>query len=187
MRNSLILAFTASVLSFLTTSALAHIGMGYPPAQGGVGKGRKKDPTFTSWIGLKRKPYPCGGYQKGPVTTLTAGQVVNVRFWHGSIGDNVDNFPPKSFSEEARHGGGACEFSLSYDGGQTYWVIGQYSQTCPTVFHEWPVMIPKNIKSCEDPNKCLFVWSWIGANVPQVRSTPPTCSHTNTHAYLERP
>ncbi|KAF9366824.1 hypothetical protein BGX34_006093 [Mortierella sp. NVP85] len=142
--------------------------MGYPPAQGGVGAGRRAERSFTSWLGLKRKPFPCGQYKKGPVTTLTAGQVVKVRFWHGSIGPNVDKFPPpKTFKESARHGGGVCEFSLSYDGGKSYWVIGQYTQTCPTVSHEWPVKIPKGIKSCMDSNKCLFVWSWIAANVPQ--------------------
>ncbi|KAF9366826.1 hypothetical protein BGX34_006095 [Mortierella sp. NVP85] len=168
MKSSFLLACTASVLTFLTAPTLAHIGLGYPPAQGGVGAGRRAERGFTSWIGLNKKPFPCGGYKKGPVTTLTAGQVLNVRFWHTSIGKDVSKFPPpKTFKESARHGGGACEFSLSYDGGKSFWVIGQYSQTCPDVFHEWPVKIPKNIKSCTDSNKCLFSWSWIGANVLQ--------------------
>ncbi|KAG0218729.1 hypothetical protein BGX31_011521, partial [Mortierella sp. GBA43] len=168
MRNSVLVVFTATVLSFLAAPALGHMGMGYPPAQGGVGPGRKPAPGFTSWIGLQKKPFPCGGYEKGPVTNLKAGEVIKVRFWHGSIGPDVSVFPPpKTFKESARHGGGACEFSLSYDGGKTFFVIGQYTSTCPDLNFEWSVKIPQNIKSCTDENQCLFSWSWIGANVPQ--------------------
>jgi hypothetical protein len=116
-------------------------------------------------------PFLCelGGYKKGPVTKLTAGQVIKVHFWNFSI-DYKKGFPPKPSGgkiEQGRHGGGACEFSLSNDGGKTWWVIGQYTKTCPDVFTDWPVKIPDDVPSCTDSDKCLFAFSWTGALVPQ--------------------
>ncbi|KAG0021082.1 hypothetical protein BGZ81_009097, partial [Podila clonocystis] len=44
--------------------------------------------------------------------------------------------------------------------GKTWKVIGQYTKTCPDIYYEWPVQIPKNVPSCTDSNKCLFAFSW---------------------------
>ncbi|KAG0301678.1 hypothetical protein BGZ98_008136 [Dissophora globulifera] len=79
----------------------------------------------------------------------------------------------KEFSQ-ARHGGGTCEFSLSYDGGKTFGLIGKYTKTCPDAYYTWPVKIPKNVASCTSSkkyngkkNQCLFVWSWTANILPQ--------------------
>jgi hypothetical protein len=77
-------------------------------------------------------------------------------------------FPPRSGIKTSRHGGGACEFSLSEDGGDTWKVIGQYTKTCPDIYYEWPVKIPNNVKSCTDPKKCLFSMSWVAYATNQV-------------------
>ncbi|KAF9431198.1 hypothetical protein BGZ94_006879 [Podila epigama] len=158
-----ITALTSTV--FLGTVALfsslgptsAHIAISNPRAQAGPWT---KNPSnlVHAWIGYKGKKFPCGGYKKGPVTTYRAGQIIPVRFW--TFGMDYKKFPPKKGFKAARHGGGACEFSLSYDGGKTWRVIGQYTKTCPDIYYEWPVLIPKNVPSCTDSNKCLFAFSW---------------------------
>ncbi|KAG0362983.1 hypothetical protein BGZ54_008392 [Gamsiella multidivaricata] len=59
------------------------------------------------------------GYAEGPVTTYRAGEIIPIRFWNFEIKDYMKFPPPRSLAQ-ARHGGGACEFSLSYDGGKTW-------------------------------------------------------------------
>ncbi|KAF9583773.1 hypothetical protein BGW38_008585 [Lunasporangiospora selenospora] len=147
------------VASLSILSASAHIGISFPRAQAGPWT---KDLTNTvhAWIGFKGKKFPCGGYKKGPVNTLRAGEVVNVRFWNFGVRD-YDRFPPRSGISQGRHGGGACEFSLSYDGGKTWKVIGQYTKSCPDIYYQWPVLIPKNVPPCTDSDQCLFSMSWV--------------------------
>ncbi|KAF9430638.1 hypothetical protein BGZ94_005446 [Podila epigama] len=152
------LAGAATLLAFFTATSSAHMTISNPPAQGGPWSA---NPTGSvhAWIGHKGKKFPCGGYKKGPVTTYNAGQIIPVRFWNFNIKD-YKKFPPPGGLKQARHGGGACEFALSYDGGKSWKVIGQYTKTCPDIYYEWPVLIPKNVPSCSDSNKCLFAWSW---------------------------
>jgi len=68
---------------------------------------------------------------------------------------------------QARHGGGTCQFSLSYDGGKTFHLIGKYSHSCPDFYYSWPVKIPDNAPSCTERGQCLFVWSWTAHFVDQ--------------------
>ncbi|KAG0197692.1 hypothetical protein BGX28_008792 [Mortierella sp. GBA30] len=131
--------------------------MSNPPGQAGPWTKDLRNDVH-AWIGYKGKPYPCGGYKKGPVTTYNAGQVIPVRFW--TFGMDWRQKFPRAGLKTSRHGGGACEFSLSYDSGKTWSVIGQYTKTCPDVYYEWPVKIPDNVPACADSNKCLFAFSW---------------------------
>ena len=96
----------------------------------------------------------CKGKPPGsPVATFKAGQIVNVQF-EGS----------------ARHNGGICQFSLSYDNDQTFFVIETIEGACPDGNnninyneidkYEWPVLLPNNLPSCD---RCTFAWSWINA------------------------
>ncbi|KAF9370950.1 hypothetical protein BGX21_005339, partial [Mortierella sp. AD011] len=153
-----------AALSVLSSTS-AHIAISNPPGQAGPWS---KNPSNAvhAWIGYKGKKFPCGGYKKGPVTTYKAGEVIPVRFWNFEIKD-YKKFPPRHGLSQSRHGGGACEFSLSYDGGKTWKVIGQYTKTCPDIYYEWPVMIPHNVPSCTNSDKCLFAMSWTAYNVDQ--------------------
>jgi len=63
---------------------------------------------------------------------------------------NIKNLPPKNMPQ-ARHGGGMCEFSLSYDGGKNFRVIATYTKSCPDTAYKWPVRIPDNVPSCDKP------------------------------------
>ncbi|KAF9967454.1 hypothetical protein BGZ70_009448 [Mortierella alpina] len=148
--------------------AEAHGAMLYPPPRGGVGTKsfNWRIHTFIDYKGFK---FPCGGYNKpGPVTEMKAGDVIPVRFWTAGMNDKRDEkrLPTKKISQ-ARHGGGLCEFSLSYDGGATYHVIGTYTKTCPDIYYEWKVRIPRNVPSCTKTGQCLFAFSWTASLVPQ--------------------
>lgn len=98
---------------------------------------------------------------------------VQTRFWGPALKDNYNEKLPKQASKQrdqinqARHGGGSCQYSLSYDGGKTFHLIGEYKESCPDFYYEWPVKIPDNAPNCKERGKCLFVWSWIAVNVPQ--------------------
>ncbi|KAF9106071.1 hypothetical protein BGX27_009338 [Mortierella sp. AM989] len=161
---SSVLVATTTLFSLMTPTS-AHIGISNPPGQAGPWS-KNPDKNVHAWIGFEGKKFPCGGYKKGPVTTYKAGEIVPVRFWNFGVRD-LKKFPPPSGLSQGRHGGGACEFSLSYDGGKTWKVIGQYTKTCPDIYYEWPVLIPKNAPSCTDSNKCLFSMSWIANRTSQ--------------------
>lgn len=75
--------------------------------------------------------------------SVTAGDTINVRF-----------------TGPARHGGGYCQFSLSYDGDKSFIVIGEYDKSCPNAAYPWPVLIPETVPACE---RCTFAWSWINS------------------------
>lgn len=75
--------------------------------------------------------------------------------------------PRRPQINQARHGGGHCQFSLSADGGKTFHLIGEYTHTCPDFYYEWPVKIPDNVPDCNESGKCLFVWSWTAVNIDQ--------------------
>ncbi|KAF9428169.1 hypothetical protein BGZ94_003210 [Podila epigama] len=137
----------------------------YPPPRGGVRDKAQFDWRIHQFIGFEGFKYPCGGYKKGPNTDLKAGQIVNVRFWTSEMKENTNK--PKNDIEQARHGGGMCEFSLSYDGGKSFHIIGTYTKTCPDATYEWPVKIPENVPSCNNAGQCLFAWSWTANLVPQ--------------------
>ncbi|CAG8541508.1 1926_t:CDS:2 [Paraglomus brasilianum] len=109
------------------------------------------------------KPFPCGGYPQDTKITQTfrAGEVITVEFFNQNFPSDPSNSDPNA--DQARHNGGQCEFSLSYDGGKTYTVIGSYKKTCPDIFFGWKVKIPQNAPSCDNPGQCLFSWSWINA------------------------
>ncbi|KAG0268169.1 hypothetical protein DFQ27_007400 [Actinomortierella ambigua] len=142
------------------------MSMLYPTARGGPNT-KEFDGEVHAFIAYdKKRTLNCNGYGPGPVTKLKAGDVVKVRFWNPSLPRAYWNkLPPKNKFPQARHGGGTCQFSLSYDGGKTYHLIGEYSKSCPDMYYEWPVKIPENVPSCK--NNCLFVWSWTAVTVPQ--------------------
>ncbi|OAQ35311.1 hypothetical protein K457DRAFT_898467 [Linnemannia elongata AG-77] len=161
---SSVLVATTTLFSFLSTTS-AHIAMSNPPGQAGPWSNDPRNDVH-AWIGYNKKTFPCGGYKKGPVSTYKAGEVIPVRFWNFGVED-YKSFPPRKGISQSRHGGGACEFSLSYDAGKTWNVIGQYTKTCPDIYYEWPVLIPKNVPSCTDSNKCLFSFSWTAYSTEQ--------------------
>ncbi|KAJ2555139.1 hypothetical protein EV175_002353 [Coemansia sp. RSA 1933] len=88
-----------------------------------------------------------------PVATWTAGQPITVQF--------LDN--------NAAHGGGHAQFSVSYDGGKTFAVVyevlkymffnGPSSSNTPEVL-SYTFTLPKDLPSS---NNVVFAWSWVNA------------------------
>jgi len=127
--TALVAAASSLLLTLLPTSTHAHMAISNPPGQAGPWSNDLHS-NVHAWIGYEGKTFPCGGYKPGPVTTYKAGEIIPVRFWNFEIKD-YKKFPPPKGLSQARHGGGACEFSLSFDSGKTWHVIGQYTKTCP--------------------------------------------------------
>ncbi|KAG0314145.1 hypothetical protein BGZ99_008343 [Dissophora globulifera] len=165
LKSSWLMCLAVLVLALLAPQqSEAHMALLYPTPRGGFGT-KAFDGRIHTFIGYQGLKYPCGGYPKGPVTHFKAGDLVDVRFWTPELKD-VTKLPTKKMSQ-ARHGGGLCEFSLSYDGGNSFNVIASYSKTCPDAFYKWPVRIPSNVPGCNKSGKCLFSWSWTANLVPQ--------------------
>ncbi|KAG0321480.1 hypothetical protein BGZ99_003913 [Dissophora globulifera] len=170
MKFATALLFVASSVAVVS----AHIGLLYPVPRGGYGT-KAFDGRIHTFIGYKDKvhsqTFPCGGYPMGPVTPLKANQLIDVRFYASSLSKAQLKTQPKlgqgKTVSQARHGGGTCEFSLSYDGGKTYGLIGRYTKTCPDAYFKWPIRIPSDVPSCSKKGQCLFVWSWTANILPQ--------------------
>ncbi|KAJ2770420.1 hypothetical protein IWQ56_002172 [Coemansia nantahalensis] len=88
-----------------------------------------------------------------PVANWTAGQSVTVGFHVNYAG----------------HGGGHCQFSMSYDGGKTFAVVHEELKHCfftgpansndATVF-QYTFTLPKDLPSSDT---AIFAWSWVNA------------------------
>lgn len=88
-----------------------------------------------------------------PVATWTAGQTVPVSFQ----------------ADGAAHGGGHCQFSLSYDGGNTFVVIHDILRNCffnspgggnHADILSYQVPLPAQLPS----GHAIFSWSWVNAS-----------------------
>ncbi|KAJ1769762.1 hypothetical protein LPJ74_003787 [Coemansia sp. RSA 1843] len=89
-----------------------------------------------------------------PVATWTAGQSVTIQF----------------LQNNAAHGGGHAQFSVSYDGGKTFAVVyevlkyfffnGPSSSNTPEVL-KYTFTLPKDLPSSDT---VVFAWSWVNAN-----------------------
>ena len=111
-------------------------------------------PLYDGCGGGVGKTFPCGGYPPDTqvVQSFQAGQVINVRFGNAQFG-SPGQPPLTPGSNQARHAGGLCEFSLSYDQGRTFGVFARYHGSCPDMYYDWPVKLPENLPSCES---CIF-------------------------------
>ncbi|RIA91932.1 Lytic polysaccharide monooxygenase, partial [Glomus cerebriforme] len=151
--------FSSALFAIFATfiaSVSSHSSMSFPPTRSHPLNKNAADIDFDCILaplnggsGCAPKKFPCGGYpqDKKIVTTFKAGEVISDKQ-----------------KDQARHNGGLCEFSLSYDGGKTYTVIATYKKTCPDIFFDgWKVKIPENAPSCDSPGNCIFSWSWINA------------------------
>ncbi|KAJ2880915.1 hypothetical protein H4R27_004426 [Coemansia aciculifera] len=82
-----------------------------------------------------------------PSATWTAGQSVTVTFAPGG----------------APHGGGHCEFSLSYDGGNTFVVVYQVLGHCfgaDQGTRQYTFGLPAGLPGSD---KVVFAWTWVNA------------------------
>jgi hypothetical protein len=73
------------------------------------------------------------------VDTITAGSTYSI-----------------ALAGSATHGGGSCQFGLSYDGGKTILVLHSAIGGCP-LKSNYSFSIPAEVPAAD---KALFVWTW---------------------------
>ena len=142
--NSLLLALASLPVT------LAHMRMSNPPPIRSPEEGVDVDYDQTSPLGT----YPCKGYQTLPghksVLNIAAGSNVPVKYVSTALWC-VNH----SITGGASHDGGSCQFSLSYDQGQSFKVVHSVIGGCPLKL-SYDVPIPSGAPSGE----ALFAWSW---------------------------
>ncbi|KAJ1926749.1 hypothetical protein IWQ60_003518 [Tieghemiomyces parasiticus] len=120
----------------------SHASCPSPPA------GQSVDYSIKSPIGTKDQiGQPLCKFQTPydrPVATYEAGSSIPVEFMTGG----------------ASHGGGHCQFSLSYDGGSTFVVLHSVLNHCFGSGLQFSVPIPSNAPSSD---RVVFSWSWVNA------------------------
>ncbi|KAJ2694729.1 hypothetical protein H4218_005479 [Coemansia sp. IMI 209128] len=149
------LAKILSVAALAVASVSAHMDIISPcPRYSSRGQncpalpaGQSMDYSMSSPLGASEPlckhtvPFPT------PCATWTAGQPVTVTFAPGG----------------APHGGGHCEFSLSYDGGSTFVVVYQILGTCFGAgqgVRQYTFGLPVGLPSSD---KVVFAWTWVNA------------------------
>ncbi|KAJ1671844.1 hypothetical protein EV182_007416, partial [Spiromyces aspiralis] len=157
------LKLTASIAAILSTVS-AHMAVTSPCPRYGSGSdcpavppGQSVDYNIKAPIGthdgveqpLCKHTTPYGQ----PVATYSAGATIPVSFT----------------SDGAAHGGGHCQFALSYDGGNTFVVIQDELKYCFTggpSTGNTPGVVNYNVKIPADApagDKVIFAWTWNNA------------------------
>ncbi|KAJ2846757.1 hypothetical protein IWW36_004194 [Coemansia brasiliensis] len=142
-------------LAVLAGLATAHLAMEYPCPRFNPHCSPKPDlPAGASWDYSIANPIPPDGVLcksntpwPKPVASWTAGQSVTVKLQSGG----------------ATHGGGHCQYSLSYDGGKTFVVLHQVLGKCfgqDDSQRDVTFTLPKDLPSSD---KAVFAWSWVNA------------------------
>lgn len=106
--------YVGLLLAAVFVSTSAHMELSFPHPRGDPTDPRAGPPDYNLKSPLP-SPVMCKGKPPGtPLLTVRAGEVVPVRF-----------------KGTARHGGGICQFALSYDGDKTFVVIQEIKGACP--------------------------------------------------------
>lgn len=123
---------------------------------------------MTSPLAADGSNYPCKGYNTAanyaklnPVATLTAGTSLAVEL----AGEPFAEFLSRRSSltllshstGTATHGGGSCQWAVSYDEGKTFAVIASIIGACP-IGLKFDVPIPANLPSA---TKATLSWTWM--------------------------
>ncbi|KAJ2786695.1 hypothetical protein GGI15_001323 [Coemansia interrupta] len=153
--------FKISALAALVSSAVAHMAITSPcprySANGidcpAVPAGESLDYSIKSPLGADEALCKHTTPYATPSATWTAGQSVTVSFQN----------------DGAAHGGGHCQFSLSYDGGKTFVVVHEELQYCffgtasssnTAAILKYTFNLPTDLPSSD---KAVFAWTWVNA------------------------
>ncbi|KAG5459138.1 MAG: hypothetical protein BJ554DRAFT_497, partial [Olpidium bornovanus] len=130
--------------------ASAHMEMKSPPPRRSKFNPHEDYTTIdysnTAPLAADGSNFPCKGYPpKGNVATLRAGGEVRVELTGG-----------------APHGGGHCQFAVSYDGGRSFGVLKTLVRNCMAGGEGLTpaVALPADLPAC---SSCVFAWTWINA------------------------
>jgi chitinase len=106
------------------------------------------DYSMTAPLFADGSNFACKHYAQGPIESRSyrAGSDISV-----------------TITGTANHGGGHCQFAISYDNGLTWLVLSTILTTClqaPSGPYIFTIPIPADAPSCTN---CVFSWSWINA------------------------
>ncbi|KAI9220748.1 hypothetical protein BC828DRAFT_347980 [Blastocladiella britannica] len=144
--HTLLLTTTIIALALLASAPVAdaHMAMSHPaPRQykTNPGAGGQIDYSYTAPLGA----YPCKGYPaQKPTLTVAAGSSISV-----------------SFDGSAVHGGGHCQFALSYDNDKTFVVVDTVIRECLRSGGGYTTQV--TIPATAPSGPATFAWSWINA------------------------
>jgi hypothetical protein len=138
-------------LAAIATPALAHIEMKSPPPLRSAFNPQYKDgpiqDTYTNPLNKDGSNYPCKGFagdvpsMSQAVATLNAGSSFTVELAGSAV-----------------HGGGSCQFAVSYDAGMTWGVLHSIVGNCPTEGASYTFDVPAGLPSAKN---VLFAWTWF--------------------------
>ncbi|KAJ2228291.1 hypothetical protein H4R99_005566 [Coemansia sp. RSA 1722] len=177
---------TVSVVSLVASSALAHMTFIHPCARYSPDSwcpnppaGEDVDWDMTTSIGSE-------GQAVSPICKHTKPYDSPVATWTPGTTQNIE------FSDGNGHQGGHCQFSISYDGGQTFVVLSETLKHCfyngpsdtdtPSVL-SFNVPLPANLPGTDH---AVFAWTWVNAsgnrefymNCADIAITGPAGSYT---------
>ncbi|KAF9093405.1 hypothetical protein BGX29_009950 [Mortierella sp. GBA35] len=145
----------AAMVAFSALTAQAHVGLMYPCARYHPNAGCPAPPPGKSIDYNINAPIGTAGSADFPLckhdvpytkrTSFKAGQTITTKY---SVG--------------ASHGGGHCQWALSYDQGKTWVVVKTMIRDClkgASGSYSVPVQIPANAPS----GKATFMWLWNNA------------------------
>lgn len=141
---------SAALAVLFADSASAHMFLSQPPALNGKGNpnsGSDFDSSQTSPISGAN--FPC----KGTLGLLGTPKGASVATWQAGSSQKA------VISGGAFHGGGSCQFSLSYDKGKTFKVLHSYIGSCPLDNGDssFDFKVPADAPNGE----ALFAWTWF--------------------------
>ncbi|KAF8535015.1 hypothetical protein BDD12DRAFT_894370 [Trichophaea hybrida] len=148
------IATTVLLLHFFLSVCTAHMVMSEPPPinykTNPYYSTAKADFDYTSPLTQSGSNYPCKGHLKD---------------YNAPEGQSVRNYAPGGTYDlkidgSAVHGGGSCQASLSFDGGNTWTVIKSWIGDCPHASggtQDFTFTIPAGTPS----GKAVFAWTWF--------------------------
>ncbi|KAJ1911222.1 hypothetical protein H4219_006007 [Mycoemilia scoparia] len=154
------------LLSLITVPAIttAHMAMNEPcPRYGNNGPNCPSPPSGQSYDYNIKAPI---GTKEGidqPLCKFSVPYEEPVAVWNAGESVKV-SFMPNS----AAHGGGHCQFSISYDGGSTFAVIHNVLKHCfcngpnggnTASVLSYDIPLPAHLPS----GRAIFAWSWVNA------------------------
>lgn len=137
---------TAVILTTLCSLVKGHIMMSAPPSRKSkyseyYVSNNLVDYNIMAPLNIPGYSFPCKGFPKGPSTIDIYTNTISVTLEGSAI-----------------HGGGHCQFGISYDD-NTFIVLKSVIRSCLITGMSYDVQLPNNIPSGD----VTFFWTWVNA------------------------
>ncbi|KAF9907322.1 hypothetical protein EC991_011144 [Linnemannia zychae] len=146
-----------AILSFTPGTAEAHVGLRSPCPRYGSFAGCPAPPSGQSFDYDLNSPIGTSSYIGAPICKHTVPATKRVTF---KAGQNIKT----EYSIGASHGGGHCQYAISYDKGKTWVVLKTIIRDClkgTTGSSNYSVNV--KIPSSAPSGNAIFMWLWNNA------------------------